>query len=331
MTELRLRGRRIDSVFELIGADENSLTYALGWCLTRVPTLLEEVAAHLQRPTPGTDAAVHLQTYGAGTGITDVEVRDGASAWVFEAKVGFLPPSLAQLTQYALRLNAETDPAADRLLVVVARSDQRELTLQQALPTDVLGVPVQALSWGQIRACAQRAHGRAGNAGNAGKATLRQFEVFLNKVLRMQMVESNEAYVVSVNHSTFGGGTTSFVDVVAAHRRYFHPVGPNWPASPPNYLAFRWGGRLRSVHHVDRYEVIRSWHPHFPDTTAPNIAPHFLYHLGPPIVPARTVATGKIYPSGRVWAAIDLLLTCASISEARDETRRRKEAAYRAS
>ena len=102
MTELRLRGRRIDSIFEIVGTDENSLTYALGWCLTRVPALLTEVAAQLRRPAPSVGATVHLQTHGAGTGITDVEVRDGTTvAWVFEAKVGFVPPSLTQLTQYA--------------------------------------------------------------------------------------------------------------------------------------------------------------------------------------------------------------------------------------
>lgn len=325
MTTLRLRDRQIDSVFELIGTDENSLTYAFGWCLAQVPALLAAVAQQLQRPPPGTDAEVRLQTYGAGTGITDIEVRDGAqAAWVFEAKVGFAPPSSVQLSQYAERLNAEPFRAADRLLVVIARSDHRELTLPLALPPDVLGVPVQALSWGQIRTCAQRAYGQA---SNTGKATLRQFEAFLTKVLRMQAQESNEAFVVSLSFETFGGGSTTFVDVVTQHRKYFHPVGPGWPPDPPNYMAFRWQGRLQSVHHVDRYEVITGWQPYFPDTTEPTIAPHFLYHLGPPIVPTHPVATGKIFRAGRVWAAIDLLLTSASISEARDETQRRKTAA----
>lgn len=78
-------------------------------------------------------------------------------------------------------------------------------------------------------------------------------------------------------------------------------------------MAFRWDGRLQSIHHVDRYEVITRWHPHFPDTTEPEIPTLFLYHLGPPRTPHRPVPTGKVCASGRVWTAIDLLLTSESI------------------
>jgi hypothetical protein len=93
-------------------------------------------------------------------------------------------------------------------------------------------------------------------------------------------------------------------------------------------MAFRWAGRLQSIHHVDSYEIITSWRQHFPDTTEAEIDPHFLYHLGPPIVPQHEVKTGNIYRSGRVWAAIDLLLTCETISEARRKSEERaREAA----
>jgi hypothetical protein len=129
-----------------------------------------------------------------------------------------------------------------------------------------------------------------------GKAILRQFKDFLTKILQMQTINSNEAFVVSVSWSTFGGGTTSFVDVITKFRKYFHPIGPGWPPNPPNYVAFRWAGRLQSIHHVDRYEIITSWKRHFPDTTEEEIDPHFLYHLGPPIVPQHEVRTGISTP-----------------------------------
>ena len=50
---------------------------------------------------------------------------------------------------------------------------------------------------------------------------------------------------------------------------------------------------------------------------------HFTYRLGPAIIPGKTVRTGKIYPSGRVWAMLDTLLTSDTISEARDISYRR--------
>ena len=45
---------------------------------------------------------------------------------------------------------------------------------------------------------------------------------------------------------------------------------------------------------------------------------HFVYKLGPAIKPAHIVKTGKLYPTGRVWAMLDTLLTSDTISEARD-------------
>jgi len=45
---------------------------------------------------------------------------------------------------------------------------------------------------------------------------------------------------------------------------------------------------------------------------------HFIFELGPTIVPSKTVKTGNIYRNVRVWAMLDTLLTCDTISEARD-------------
>lgn len=50
---------------------------------------------------------------------------------------------------------------------------------------------------------------------------------------------------------------------------------------------------------------------------------HYIYKLGPAIVPGKTVKTGKIFKNGRVWAMLDTLLTCDTISDARDLTQSR--------
>lgn len=47
----------------------------------------------------------------------------------------------------------------------------------------------------------------------------------------------------------------------------------------------------------------------------------------PPIVPQHAVKTGGLYGPGHHWAAIDLLLTCNTVREARDQTQARLEAA----
>jgi hypothetical protein len=48
-----------------------------------------------------------------------------------------------------------------------------------------------------------------------------------------------------------------------------------------------------------------------------------IYRLGPAITPGKTVKTGKIFRNGRVWAMLDTLLTCDTISDARDLTQAR--------
>jgi hypothetical protein len=322
---LHLRGHEVGTIFELIGRDENALTFALGWCLAKVPSLLFELVRLLGATQLGTGVKVVLQEHSGKNGITDIELRaPGHFAWIIEAKVGHEPPSIEQLKKYATKLNDETEETASKMLVVLAQSDRRDLWLKRRVPSFVLGVPVQVLSWMQIKAAIDQAYPAS---HNTGKALLRQLRDFIESLLSMQTVTSNETYVVSVSWDTWGGGETTFIEVVEKFGKYFHPIGSGWPANPPNYIAFRWSGRLQSIHHVDSYEIITDFHQHFPTVPAAEVDPHFLYHLGPAMRPAHEVRTGNIFRNGRVWAHLDLLMTEATISDARDKTKKRMEAA----
>ena len=53
---------------------------------------------------------------------------------------------------------------------------------------------------------------------------------------------------------------------------------------------------------------------------------HFVYRLGPPVRSNGIVKSGNIRAM-RLWAAIDLLLTCKSVLEAAKLTKRRQKAA----
>ena len=324
MPTLLLRNRPVDSVFELIGRNENSLTFALGWCLQEAPTLLSSIATSLGLADPvEQETSVLLQEFGGKHGFTDVEVRDpGRQFWILEAKVGFLPPGRDQLQKYADRLNARKDQGAKPVLVVVAQSDRRDVMLQKSVPLAIAGIPVLVLSWGQLLRCCRQAHAQA---SNYGKRALAQLEIFVRKVLLMRDQESNQVYVVSISNDHWEPVGTTFRAVVEEHSRYFHPAGSGWPKTPPNYLGFRWNGQLQSIHHVASYKVVEDMAGEFPAATSTSIDPHFLYTLGPPIRPTETVRTGNIFRSGRVWAALDLLLTCETISAARDQSAQRDQ------
>ena len=73
---------------------------------------------------------------------------------------------------------------------------------------------------------------------------------------------------------------------------------------------------------MDEYEVFANPHDVFPDAKDHKIDPHYLLKLGPAIRPPKEVRTGdKIKRSMRVWAMLDLLLTCSTITEAPDNTK----------
>ena len=325
MTNLFLRDHPVESVFELIGSNENSLTYALGWCLREAPALLGTIAEALGVTPPQADQAnVMLQEHRSELGFTDVEVRDpGRVAWIFEAKVGFAPPGLSQLTKYASRLNQRDDLTAQPLMIVLAQSDRNDMVLRRHVPPTVDCVPVIVLSWRQLLACCTAA---AGAASSSGREALRQLQLFVRKVLLMRDRESNQVFVVSIGKSHHHPVGTTFQQVVTEHGRYFHPADKRWPNNPPNYLGFRWDGQLQSIHHVDDYKVVDNMIGEFPNAVDEELpTPYFLYTLGPAIRPAKPVRNGdSVVMANRLTAALDLLLTCETITEAWEKTKARQ-------
>src|SRR5439155_19439430 len=99
-----------------------------------------------------------------------------------------------------------------------------------------------------------------------------------------QQKDSNHFYVISLASHTEKGWTTSWIDIVMKYSRCFYPVGGNWPKDPPNYMRFRYKGKLQSIHHVDEYEVIQNLKNACPGIPDVPVDPHYPYKLGPAIV-----------------------------------------------
>lgn len=77
------------------------------------------------------------------------------------------------------------------------------------------------------------------------------------------------------------------------------------------------------IDHIEDYEVFKRIHDHFSEIPDEEWEPHYLYKLGPAIVPSHEVRNGGVYPSGHNWCMLDTLLTCKTISEARDLSEKR--------
>lgn len=318
---LTARGRNPTSVFQLFGEDENSATFALGWVLERSGTFRDAViAAIFGHFVPAPEPVITLQTHAADGGYTDMELQAGRHVHVIlEAKRSWELPTIKQLASYQPRL-AITGATNQRLVSVSAMTAEHA---KRHLPHDVGGVQLTHLSWGDLQKAAEKTH--AAVTGFEEKVWLRQLIDHLRGFVAMDRLTNNLVYVVSLRAQPMVDGKLhTWIDVVEKDHCYFHPIDSGWPPQPPNYMGFRYHGRLQSVHHVDRFEVVANLAT-VNDSWLATDVDHFVYRLGPPIRPASEVRTGNIYRNGRVWCAIDTLLSGAfpTISAARDETKRR--------
>ena len=143
--------------------------------------------------------------------------------------------------------------------------------------------------------------------------------------MTMQAKESNWVYVVSLSTGKPENCDLTWKELVEKKMKYFHPFGiKGWPKEPPNYIGFRYGGRLQSIYHIESYSITKNIHDEIEEM--PNVEDeyeHFVYSLGKAIIPPKDVKTGKIYASGRKWAMIDTLLTADTIHEASEISRQR--------
>src|SRR5450759_2074590 len=106
MSELRLHGASVETVFELLGRRENDMTYALGWGLARSDPMLRDLLGRIAPDVPiESPVLIELQEHDTGDrGYTDIEILSPSMHVVVEAKRGWSPPSAAQLHRYEARL-----------------------------------------------------------------------------------------------------------------------------------------------------------------------------------------------------------------------------------
>lgn len=113
--------------------------------------------------------------------------------------------------------------------------------------------------------------------------------------------------------------------IVLEDRKYTHPYAAGgWPKLPPNYLAFRWDGRVQIIHHVEDCQLVDDPSDFIKDAPAHNSEHGYLaYSLGPKIGPSKPLPAGKNYRDSRLWVALDLLLTASTLEEAHSLTKER--------
>lgn len=323
MATLESYGKEIHSIFQLLGDKENDITLSMSWALARCTEFLKLVVASITGTSPAVDdVSIMNQRYDAATGITDIEITDYHSFHIIiEAKRGWILPRAEQLTKYSRRADFQNSACANKYFVAMSECTQSYADTH--LPFhEINKVPVKHLAYREVYQMAQAARPAS---NNEQKHLLDEFCEYLKGLMTMQKLDSNMVYVVALGTQTPDRCSLTWIDIVQMYSKYFCPVGGNgWPKEPPNYIAFRYYGQLQAIHHIDGYTVTKNLHteiPEMPDEIQDTN--HYVYKLGPAIKPSKVVRTGKIFKNGRVWAMLDTLLTCDTISEARDLTQER--------
>jgi hypothetical protein len=307
--DLTRYGRLASSVFDLVGHDEVDLTAALGWTLSRSPTLLRTMWSRLGMP--GDSAAVEAALEVADLlGRTDLELTGDDARVVIEAKKGWLLPGEVQLAKYLRRFEGF------RTRLYVSLSDSSAAWAKHQLPARVGDVAVRHLPWDDIRTDLRAA--RRG-ARPAERHWLDEQSNYVKGATAVRDVADQWVYcVVLSNKSPEAVGGRTFRDFVVNERVYFHPYGGTggWPKRPPRFMAFRWRGHVQQVNRVVAHDVVPQLNDRWPTLPAEPVArPHIIYSPGPDI-PAPRLPTGINYRNARVWALLDQLLTQPNLHDA---------------
>lgn len=306
--DLSHHGKRVESVFDLLGWNENDLTASLGFTLARSPRFVSELLRALSLEAEQVE--IRMETRG-DDGRTDLEIETPSALVVVEAKRGWVLPTESQLRRYATRVQQH---AGERgVLVTLSDCSVDWASGPRGLPGQIAGIPVQHLPWSTVREALARA---SGPARGGERHWLNELETYLRRAVRVTDVSDMWTYCVVVSEEQFGDRT--FRDYVLDEGVYFHPFGwgHGWPKEPPNFLAFRWSNTVQRVHRVMSHEIVESLRARWPDIPPEQgDDPHVIYTLGPPLR-FDPIPTGRSYRASRMWLLLDQLMSCATLEEA---------------
>jgi len=323
MIDLYSSGEKVNSIFHFYGKKENSITNAFVWVLANCPIFTQKLITGIFNSSvcAADDYTVSIQSYEQGKGITDVEITDNENFFVIvEAKRGLSLPGVDQLDLYSRREKFYNSSATHRAIVSMSEHTREFANLH--LPPTVNGFDVYHISWKMLYEISKDS---ITHSTHKQKWVLNEFSVFLGGLSTMQDQNSNWVYVVSLGRKP-KGWEISYYDIVEKYSVYFHPIKKRWPSKPPNYIAFRYYGKLQSIHHIESYKVFTNPSLEIAELPNEDWGPFYLYKLGKAIKPLNEVKTGDgIHRARRVEVMLDTLLTSNTITEALDISNERKK------
>lgn len=314
---LFIHNKKIFSDYQLIGRDENALTYALGHCLSLDREFLSSFLRRCQfksvtRATVG-HAEIHLQKGKQEAGIVDLEIFiPDRLQLIVEAKVDEGYPTTNQIQTYVKRLDRGLE---SKVVVLTKITDEKIRNSLRHQFKKKIGF----LAWSDIMELSQ-------NLAEHDDSTfqLQDFSAFMEEVYAMRINAEEEVWIVPL--STKWKAKSKDISVAELHIKHaFWVMGDRRPRRAI-YMGFRYDGYLQYFGRIKKIEYERK-----SSQIGPKIAEEFwskkykwdVIRLDNLIPFPKRLRSGNIY-NKHIYCDLDLLLTANSILEAATLMRERR-------
>lgn len=320
--------KEINSVFSLVGEKEDDITKSIIWLLKDCPILMERFLCNICKieKYDKENIVMFFQEFEKvenENSFTNIEITDNENFHIIiEAKRGWILPGEAQLTKYSLKDSFVNNNVPIKRIFSISECSQDYANKYLPFKTTKNGVSVNHITWQEfVDICKESARESVGKQ----RYIINEFLNYIGGIMRTPNNTSNQVFVVALNRNETDTKGITYVDVVEKGNKYFCPV--SWfknQVDIPNYIGFRYDGKLKYIMHIDSYIITRNFHDviEFMDDIEME-EEAYVFSLGKRVEPLKEVRTGGVYPSGHNWADIDLLLTCDTVKEAVDLSKSR--------
>lgn len=320
--------RSINTPFGLLGADENALSFALGYTFQQCPRLLQWFLGKIGLPSVRVaslaNAKITLQQHrniDANQGVTDIEIwLPGHFHVIIEAKVGLAVPTVEQCCKYLPRLNATQEPF-QKLVAMVQSSDLSFAERYGLKKNDELSKSICVFHWSTfIPKCVDLIV--KGNESDAALQTLRWLQQFMDQEYGMKAF-TTEVWILPVAIEPLWKNGMSFLDI---HKKYSLYFDGRSHSVRPLYIGLRSQGMLDCLYKVLSIEHETPVSKYVPGLkTEWRDTPFTIWHLDKPVPLPAPIPTGGGMWQRRTACDFDLLLRCKSVLEIESAMRERRE------
>src|SRR5690606_22006197 len=184
MIDLYIYGRKIDSIFDILGTKENDISYAIALGFSKAPQFLKLYLETIGIKNIKLDSIkIKLQEYEKSKGFTDFEIeQEGEFIVIIESKKGWNYPSKQQLDKYSSRANFLNFTANTKKLIVFTES-KNHFTEAHFHIKKSNSFDVEVTSYSQLWEMAKNAKAKS---NNYEKKFLEELIKYLEKLMTMK-------------------------------------------------------------------------------------------------------------------------------------------------